>query len=100
MPRMGPYELLVPIASGGMATVYLARRVGVHGFQREVALKVVHPHLRESSAMALELVDEAKLGAQVRHPNVVPVLDVADDEAGLFLVMEYVEGDTLAGLMG
>src|SRR5262249_61728319 len=60
--------------------------------------KVVHPHLRESREMALALVDEAKLAARLRHPNVVTVFDVADDEEGLFLVMEYVEGETLAGL--
>jgi serine/threonine-protein kinase len=97
--RIGRYEILVRIASGGMATVYLARGHGAAGFEHDVAIKVTHPHLRESADFARELVEEAKLAVRIRHANVVPVLDVGDDPLGLFLVMEYVEGDTLSGLM-
>jgi serine/threonine-protein kinase len=96
--RIGRYEILLPIASGGMATVYLARSRGAGGFEREVALKLTHPHLRETQEFASHLLEEAKLAVRIRHPNVVPVLDVEDDPAGLFLVMDYVHGDTLAGL--
>ncbi len=96
--RVGRYDLLLPIASGGMATVYLARSQGVGGFERLVALKLTHAHLREHEDFSGGLVDEAKLAARIRHPNVVPVLDVGDDPNGVFLVMEYVEGDSLAGL--
>ncbi|MGH7296408.1 MAG: serine/threonine-protein kinase, partial [Polyangiaceae bacterium] len=88
----------MPIASGGMATVYLARAVGSSGFATEVALKLTHEHLRTSAEFANDLVDEAKLAARIRHRNVVSVLDVADDATGLYLVMEYIDGDTLAGL--
>jgi eukaryotic-like serine/threonine-protein kinase len=97
--RVGPYELLLPIASGGMATVFLARKRGAGNFERLVALKLTHAHLRSEPGWADELVEEAKLAAGIRHPNVVQVLDVEDDPAGVFLVMEYVEGDTLAALM-
>ena len=97
--RVGRYELLLPIASGGMATVYLARSNGVGGFERDVALKLTHAHLRENPDFAVDLVEEAKLAVRIRHPNVVPVLDVGDDLLGVFLVMEYIEGDSLSGLM-
>jgi serine/threonine-protein kinase len=96
---MGRYELLLPIGSGGMATVYLARAKGPGGFERNVALKLTHARLRDQPSFALEMLDEAKLAARIRHPNVVSVLDVGDDPLGVFLVMEYVEGDTLNGLV-
>jgi len=96
---VGRYEVLVPIASGGMATVYLARARGAAGFQREVALKLTHRHLKESPDFHTVLIEEAKLASAIRHHNVVAVLDVGDDPEGLFLVMEYVEGDTLSGLV-
>ncbi len=96
--RVGRYELLLPIASGGMGTVYLARTTGLGGFEKEVALKLTHSHLRDESGFATALVDEANLAGRIRHPNVVSVLDVGEDPHGVFLVMEYVEGETLAGL--
>jgi serine/threonine protein kinase len=96
--RVGRYEILLPIASGGMAKVYLARTRGTGGFEREVAVKLTHAHLRESQEFAAELIEEAKLSGRIRHPNVVPVLDAGDDPHGLFLVMDYVEGETLSGL--
>lgn len=96
--RLGRYEVLLPIASGGMATVYLARAVGAGGFERDVALKLTHFHLREDPDFVASLMDEARLAGQIRHPNVVSVLDVGDDPHGVFIVMEYVEGDSLAAL--
>jgi len=96
--RVGRYEILLPIASGGMATVYLARAVGSSGFATEVALKLTHAHLRSSTEFANDLVEEGKLAARIRHRNVVSVIDVGDDPNGLYLVMEYIDGDTLAGL--
>ena len=96
--RIGRYELLLPIGSGGMASVYLARVRGVGGFERDVALKLLHAHLQEIPEFATELIDEAKIASGVRHPNVVQVVDVGDDPNGIYLVMEYIEGDTLSGL--
>ena len=96
--RVGRYEILLPIASGGMATVYLARVVGPGGVTTEVALKLTHAHLRTSLEFAHGLVEEGRLAERIRHPNVVSVLDVGDDPRGVYLVMEYVDGDTLAGL--
>lgn len=97
--RVGKYELLLPIGTGATATVFLARTRGVAGFEREVALKLVHAHLRADEESKLHLLDEARLAARIRHPNVVPVTEVESDPFGVFLVMDYVEGETLSGLV-
>jgi serine/threonine protein kinase len=97
--RVGRYEVLLPIASGGMATVYLARSQGARGFARDVALKLTHAHLTdETPDFAAILLEEARIASRIKHRNVVSIIDVGEDPLGLFLVMEYVEGDTLAGL--
>lgn len=96
---IGRYELLVPIGSGGAATVFLARLHGARGFEREVALKLTHPHLLDEPDSATDVLDEALLASNLRHVNIVSVLDAGDDLFGVYLVMEYVDGDTLAGLM-
>jgi eukaryotic-like serine/threonine-protein kinase len=98
--RIGRYELLLPIGTGGMATVHLARTHVVGDLHREVALKLMHAHFRsEEGEWSTHLLEEAKLAARIRHPNVVAVLEVGEGPAGVFLVMEYVEGDTLSGLL-
>jgi serine/threonine-protein kinase len=81
-----------------MATVYLACVRGPMGFEAEVALKLTHPHLRESTEFAADLLEEAKLAVRIRHRNVAAVIDAGVDPLGVYLVMEYVEGDTLSGL--
>jgi eukaryotic-like serine/threonine-protein kinase len=97
--RVGRYEILARIASGGMATVYLARERNTGGFERDVALKLVHPHLRDVPGFTRDLIEEAKLAAQVRHPHVVVIHDAGIADEGVYLAMEYVEGDTLMGLL-
>lgn len=97
--RLGRYEILATIASGGMATVYLGRALGAAGFQRLVAIKVLHPHVVADTEFVDMFLDEARLAARIRHPNVVPTLDLDNGADGLFLVMEYVEGDSLLGLL-
>jgi serine/threonine protein kinase len=96
--RIGRYEILLPIASGGMATVYLARSIGARGFERRVALKLTHAHLSEEGEWGSITLEEARIASRIRHRNVVSILDVGDDPLGLFLVMEYVEGATLGQL--
>ncbi|MEZ4225162.1 MAG: serine/threonine-protein kinase [Polyangiaceae bacterium] len=97
--RVGRYSLLAPIGSGGLANVYLGRAQGVGGFTRQVAVKILHPHLREQRELMDQLIQEAKVVSQIRHPNVVQVLDVGEDTHGVFIVMDYVEGDSLATLL-
>jgi serine/threonine protein kinase len=95
---LGRYELLLRIGSGGMAAVYLARSRGLGGFERDVAVKVTHPHLVEESDFVSGLLQEARIAARIRHPNVVPVLDVGEHGTQVFLVMDYVEGEVLSAL--
>jgi serine/threonine protein kinase len=97
--KLDRYELIGEIATGGMATVFLARRSGVGGFQRFVAIKRLHPHLANEPEFVEMFLDEARLAALIHHPNVVPILEVGESEAGYYLVMEYVEGDTLSRIV-
>jgi serine/threonine protein kinase len=97
--RFGRYEVLADIAAGGMAMVYLGRALGAAGFQRLVAIKVMHAQFAHDEDFVAMFMDEARLAAQIRHPNVVATLDLENDQDGLYLVMEYVEGDTLVGLL-
>ncbi len=97
--RLGRYEVLLPIASGGMASVYLAVGVGVSGFERQVAIKLIHPHLQSDPDLVDSLLNEGKLAVEIRHRNVVAVLDVGLDRRGMYLVMEYIEGDSLSALV-
>jgi eukaryotic-like serine/threonine-protein kinase len=89
---------LMKLATGGMATVYVGRKRGVAGFERLVAIKCCHPHLRDDEEFSSMFLDEARLAASIRHPNVVGTLDVSDGEL-LYLVMEYVEGFSLGNLV-
>ena len=97
-PTLGDYSLLTKLASGGMATVYVARKSGVAGFERLVAIKCCHPHLRDDDEFVSMFLDEARLAASIRHPNVVATLDVSDGDY-LYLVMEYIEGCSLGNLV-
>src|SRR5262245_22163670 len=81
-----------------MATVYVARKTGVAGFERLVAIKCCHPHLRDDEEFVSMFLDEARLAASIRHPNVVATLDVSDGEY-LYLVMEYIEGCSFGNLV-
>jgi serine/threonine protein kinase len=96
-PKLDKYELLEEIGHGGMATVYRARdkRLG-----REVAVKIIHRHLRENKEVGQRFAAEARAVAKVKHPGVVEVYDVSDDEAEeRYLVVELVRGKTLRQLL-
>ncbi len=97
--QLDRYQLLGEIASGGMASVFLARLAGVGGFQRLVAIKRLHPHLAKEREFVEMFLDEARLAASIHHRNVVPILEIGTTDAGYYLVMEYIEGVTLARLM-
>jgi len=96
---LGRYALFGEIAAGGMATVHLGRLLGSVGFARTVAIKRLHPHLAKDPDFVAMFLEEARLAARVRHPNVVATLDVVDDDNELFLVMEYVAGESLSRLV-
>lgn len=98
------YELCAEIASGGMATVHLARQIGAAGFARIVAVKRLHERYAQDPEFVAMFLDEARLVARIHHPNVVSTIDVvveATNERGreLFIVMEYVHGESLLQLL-
>src|SRR5215469_12686137 len=96
-PRIvGRYEIFEEIASGGMATVFLGRLSGSGGFSRTVAIKRLHAQFASDPEFVSMFLDEARLAARIRHPNVVPTLDVVAEPSELFLVMEYVLGESLS----
>src|SRR6202162_828087 len=85
-----------------MATVHFGRLLGPVGFSRTVAIKRLHPQFAKDPEFVSMFVDEARLAARIRHPNVVPTLDVITDgvaEGEIFLVMEYVAGESLSRLL-
>jgi ABC-type branched-subunit amino acid transport system ATPase component len=97
-PVLGRYVVHDEIAAGGMASVHLGTIRGPFGFTSTVAIKRLHPALAKDPEFVAMFLDEARLASRVRHPNVVPVLDVFADDGDLSLVMEYVEGESLATL--
>src|SRR5579875_763907 len=88
----GRYRLLRPLGTGGMASVYLAEdlRLG-----RRVAVKILHPQFAADPAFVARFEQEARLAASLSHPNIVRVYDVGHDGDRHYIVMEYVEGETL-----
>ena len=96
---LGRYTLYAKIASGGMASVHFARLAGEGGFERTVAVKRMHKHLASDPEFSAMFLDEARLAARVRHPNVVATLDVGGEGGELYVVMEYVHGEPLSRLI-
>ncbi|HEY6723674.1 MAG TPA: protein kinase [Polyangiaceae bacterium] len=96
---LGRYELLLPIAAGGMAMVWAARMRGTRGFQKIVAVKTMLPKLSEDAQFEQMFLDEASLASQIRHPNAVEILDLGEQGGVLYLVMEWIEGIPLNQLM-
>lgn len=99
-PReLGRYDLYDQIAAGGMATVHFGRMHGAVGFQRVVAIKRLHSHYANDAHFVDMFLDEARLASRLKHPNVISTLDVVADETEVFLVMEFVLGESLEALM-
>lgn len=96
---VGRYALYGELASGGMATVHLGRLLGPVGFAKTVAVKRLHAHFAKDPEFVSMFLDEARLAARIQHPNVVATLDVVSLAEELFLVMEYVQGETLSKIL-
>jgi serine/threonine-protein kinase len=91
--RIGGYEIISLKAQGGMGMVYRARNIGIG---REVALKVLFPHLSGNAEFTTRFQREAQTAAKLRHPNIVEVYDASEADGYHFIVMEYIAGDSLA----
>jgi len=96
---LGRYELLLPVAAGGMAMVWAARLKGSRGFQKIVAVKTMLPKLSEDPQFERMFLDEASLASRIHHPNVVEVLDLGEMSGVLFIAMEWLDGVPLNQVM-
>ena len=96
--RLDRYELLGPLAEGGMASVWIARQRGKHGFEKLVAIKTILPQFAADDALPQMFLDEARIASRIEHSNVARILDLGEEHDVLYLVMEYIDGDSLSKL--
>lgn len=96
--RIGRYRLLAPLASGGMAQVWAAKPEGA-GFARTIALKLIRQEYAADEEYARMFVDEATVAASIRHPNVCETYELGREDGVLFMAIEWVAGDSLAGIL-
>lgn len=97
--EFGPYLLVEKVAAGGMAEVFRAKRSGVEGFEKVVALKRILPHLSDNKEFVDMFIDEAKMVAGLTHPNIVPIFDLGKIDDTYFIAMEYVHGHDLRTIL-
>jgi serine/threonine-protein kinase len=95
---LGRYVLGTLLGAGGAASVYMARLDGPHGFDRVVAIKLVHEHLLADRDFVAMFLDEANLACRLQHPNIVHCYELCQDEQYLYLAMEYLQGQPLSRL--
>ena len=93
--RLDRYDLLLQVAEGGMGQLWLARQQGKHGFDKLVAIKTILPKLASDAGFRQMFLDEARVVSRVEHPNVAQVLDLGEERGVLFLVMEWIDGESL-----
>jgi len=93
--QIGRYVLCHEIGSGGMATVYLARIEGAAGFEKLVALKMIHPHLAKEKTFVDMFLDEARIASKINHSNVCSVFDFGEEAGTYYMAMEYLAGEPL-----
>ena len=99
--KIGRYILRYLVAQGGMASVYLAQLPGPHGFEKWVAVKIIHPHLARNKRFVQMFLNEARVAARIHHPNVCSVIDFGIEERKElpYLVMEYLHGETFSNAL-
>ncbi|MEO8845684.1 MAG: protein kinase [Kofleriaceae bacterium] len=93
--QFGPYRLVRQIAVGGMAEIHLAKTKGIAGFEKYVALKMIHPNFAEDEQFIQMLVDEAKIAVQLNHGNIAQTFDLGRVGETFYITMEYVDGADL-----
>ena len=95
----GPYVLVEQLAIGGMAEIYLAKTRGVAGFEKYLALKLIHPNYADDESFVNMLIEEAKIAVRLNHVNIAQVFDLGRHDGRYFISMEYVDGADLFQLM-
>ena len=96
---IGRYDVIYPLASGGMATVYVGRLSGMAGFEKLVTLKIIHSHLATQHQFVDMFLDEARLAAKIHHPNIGEIYEIVEDDGQLFIAAEFVDGRSLNHLL-
>jgi len=99
LEEFGNYYLIEKIAVGGMAELFKSRQRGVHNFEKIVAIKRILPHLSDNDEFVRMFIDEAKLAAQLTHPNIVQIFDLGKASGFYYIAMEYVDGKDLRSLL-
>jgi serine/threonine-protein kinase len=99
LENLGKYELIRKLAVGGMAEVFLAKSGGAMGFTKTVVLKRILPHLADDPRFVEMFLREAKIAAELAHPNVVQIFDFGESEGRYFIAMEYVDGPNMRALV-
>jgi serine/threonine protein kinase len=97
--KLGKYEVIRQIAVGGMAELYLARTVGIEGFEKLVCVKRILPHLADEPSFVNMFLNEARIAATLHHPNVAQIYDIGQEAGEYFFSMEYVHGEDLGRLV-
>jgi serine/threonine protein kinase len=97
--KVGRYEVIRHLASGGMAELYIARQQAMGGFEKPVVLKLLQPRYAEKASVVTMFLDEARLAAKLNHPSIVHVYDVAEAGGMKYIAMEYIQGETVAEIV-
>jgi hypothetical protein len=95
----GPYTLIDQIAVGGMAEIYLAKTKGVAGFEKVLALKVIHPNYADDDQFIQMLIDEAKISVGLSHTNICQIFDLGQVADTYYISMEFIDGFDLFKIM-
>jgi serine/threonine protein kinase len=96
--KLDRYDLICPIAEGGMASVWVGRLRGKHGFEKLVAIKTILPRFAGDPRFREMFLDEGRIASRIEHPNVAQIFDLGEQRGLLYLVMEYIDGDSLSKL--
>src|SRR5512143_93485 len=97
--RLGRYELLARLATGGMGEIFLARLEGAAGFEKLFVVKRILPHLADDTRFRSMLIAEARIASKMTHANICHVYELGETDGQLYIVMEYLEGITLLPLL-
>jgi serine/threonine-protein kinase len=97
--RLGRYELLARLATGGMGEIFLARLEGVEGFEKLYVVKRILAHLADDARFRQMLIAEARIASKMAHPNICQVFELGDSDGQLYIVMEYLEGISLLPML-
>ena len=96
--RIGKYEILQHMATGGMAEIYLARAIGIESFKKLCVIKRILPQTAGNPELVSMLLDEARIAATLHHSNIVQVFDIGEADGEYFIAMEYLHGRDVAAV--